>query len=106
MFGSYHTLLTEKEMFIMKKIEVLPRTYTGNWASILGVAFIILFTAKMIMTEMPVPSYLIFATGLAGFILGIIAVFIKDDHAVFTYLSLLCGAFCMVWITAVYVYPY
>jgi len=89
----------------MKKIEVLPRTYTGNWASILGVAFIFLFSAKLLMPEMPVPAYAIFATGLAGFVVGILAVFIKKDHAVFTYLSLLAGAFCMVWITAVYVYP-
>jgi hypothetical protein len=83
----------------MKKIEVLPRTKTGNWAGMVSMAFVLLFTSKVLFS-LPMVSLAIFAVGLAGFALGIVAVFIKKDHAVFTYLSLLVGVLCIIWIGA------
>ncbi|MBP1743763.1 MAG: hypothetical protein H6Q58_741 [Firmicutes bacterium] len=83
----------------MKKIEVLPRTKTGNWAGMVSVAFIILFTSKVLFA-IPLMSYAIFGIGIAGLALGVVAVFVKKDHALFTYLPLLTGAFCVFWIAA------
>ncbi len=89
----------------MKKIEVLPRTKTGNWAGMVSVAFIFLFTAK-VLWQIPIMSYAIFAIGLAGFALGVVAIFVKKDHALFTYLPLLTGAFCIFWIAGELLYPH
>jgi hypothetical protein len=89
----------------MKKIEVLPRTKTGNWAGMVSVAFIFLFTSKVLFA-LPMVSFAIFGVGLVGFALGIVAVFVKKDHALFTYLSLLTGVFCIVWIVAEMMNPH
>jgi len=96
---------TGREMLTMKKIEVLPRTKTGNWAGMVSVAFIFLFTSKVLFA-LPMVSFAIFGVGLVGFALGIVAVFMKKDHALFTYLSLLTGVFCIVWIVAEMMNPH
>jgi hypothetical protein len=80
----------------MKKIEVLPRTKTGNWAGMVSVAFLFLFTAK-VLWEIELSIFAIFGLGIVGFVLGVVAVFVKKDHAVLTYLPLLTGAFCIIW---------
>jgi len=89
----------------MKKIEVLPRTKTGNWAGMVSVAFIFLFTSKVLFA-LPLMSFAIFGVGLAGLALGIVAVVTKKDHALFTYLPLLTGAFCIFWIAGELMYPH
>jgi len=96
---------TGREMLAMKKIEVLPRTKTGNWAGMVSVAFIFLFTSKVLFA-LPMVSFAIFGVGLVGFALGIVAVFVKKDHALFTYLSLLTGVFSTVWIVAEMMNPH
>jgi hypothetical protein len=94
-----HIFITGREMLTMKKIEVLPRTKTGNWAGMVSVAFIFLFPSKVLFA-LPMVSLAIFGVGIAGFVLGIVAVFIKKDHALFTYLSLLTGVLSIIWIVA------
>ena len=100
----FHILIQEGDVG-MKKIEVLPRTKTGNWAGMVSVAFIFLFTSKVLFA-LPMVSFAIFGVGLVGFALGIVAVFVKKDHALFTYLSLLTGVFSTVWIVAEMMNPH
>jgi hypothetical protein len=55
---------------------------------------------------LPLMSLAIFGVGIAGLVLGMVAVVIKKDHALFTYLPLLTGAYCIFWIAGELLYPH
>ena len=86
------------------KITLVPKSKAGKWAVILSVAFIILMAVKMLF-HFILPSMVIAALGLAGFVAGIISV-IKKDRAILVFVSILVGAVIILWIAAEIIYPH
>jgi hypothetical protein len=59
-------------------MRLLPKTCAGWWALGLSLIFIILIAIK-IQFWMPLPTFVIAALGLAGFIFGLVAI-IKNKY--------------------------
>jgi len=86
------------------KINLLPKTASGKWAAILTIAFIILISLK-IRHGIHLPTFIIAGLGVAGFVVGIIAL-VKKDRAIMTFLSILVGLVIFLWIAAEIIYPH
>lgn len=86
------------------KFSLLPKTSAGKWAAGASIAFILLMALKT-QAFLPLPSMAIFAIGLAGFVLSILAV-IRKDHSLGVYFALLLGAAIFAWTVAEIVYPH
>jgi hypothetical protein len=83
----------------------LPTTNNGRWASGLSIAFIILIIIKII-AFLPLPTFVIAAIGLVGFILGIIAVFKNKDRTILNFAAITVGLIIMLWTAAELVSPH
>lgn len=71
------------------KFTLLPQTGSGKTAAVLGILFTVLIVLK-ILVGFPLPSFLIAAIGISGFLLAIIAIF-KKDWSVGAIFALLVG---------------
>ncbi|MCK9358094.1 MAG: hypothetical protein M0R22_13265 [Dehalococcoidia bacterium] len=80
---------------------LLPQTTPGKWSVGLAVAFGILVWMK-IQDVMPVPSFAIFAPGLAAFGLAAFAVVRRRDASILGLLPILAGALVMFWTTTMF----
>ncbi len=80
---------------------LLPQTRPGKWSVGLAVAFGILVWMN-IQDIMPVPSFAIFALGLAGFGLAVFAAFRRRDASIPGALPILAGMLIMFWITSAF----
>ncbi len=81
------------------KFQLLSKTVAGKWAAWLTLTFIILILFK-ITIGLPVPSPLIAAMGIAGFVIGIVSVVKNKDKSVLTLLSLPVGLLIILWVAA------
>ena len=86
------------------KINILPKSKLGKWATGLGIAFILMILLK-IKSFMPLPTFAIAAIGLAGFICGIMAI-IKKERALAIFIPILVGLIITLWIAAEIIYPH
>lgn len=86
------------------KFHLFPKTALGKWATGLGISFIIMMAAKMTI-RFPLPTFSIAAFGLAGFVVGILAL-IKKDFSPFIFLSILVGVVITLWILGELIYPH
>jgi hypothetical protein len=86
-------------------MRLLPRTLAGKWALGLSVAFIFLIAVKII-AFLPLPSFVLAALGLAGFIMGIVAIFKNKDKAIFTFMAILVGLVIMLWTVLEFIFPH
>jgi len=87
------------------KRPILPKTKQGTWAAALAIIFIIFILMKM-MGLMPLPTFFIAAIGLAGFIMGIIALIRNGERALLNYLPLVAGLIILLWIAAELLFPH
>ncbi|HOJ11273.1 MAG TPA: hypothetical protein PK733_11860 [Clostridiales bacterium] len=86
------------------KITLVPKTALGKWSVILSIAFIV-FIALKTQSFFPLPSFSIAALGLAGFVVGIIAI-IKKDRALLFFIPILVGLVIILWIAGELIYPH
>ena len=86
------------------KFTLLPKTSAGKWAGRICLAFILLMAYKF-MAPLPLPSLVIFALGLVGFVYSIAAI-VEKDHSLGVYLSFLLGAAIFAWTVAEIAYPH
>jgi hypothetical protein len=96
----------------------LPSTMTGWWALGLGIAFIVLFsinTFVFIPLQMSVPWQLamlpfygifMLLSGLASSVAGLVAIIAKKERSVFTWLTLLPGAFVVFFLLGEFLIPH
>lgn len=87
------------------RFTVVPKTRLGKWALGLSVAFIVLITVKII-AFLPLPAFVIAALGLAGFIMGILAIVKTTDTAILTFVAILVGLSIMLWIVFEFIFPH
>ncbi len=92
------------------KIQILSKTKSGKWASILTLLFIVLMAIKLsalaITIRLPFPSPFIAGLGVIGFILGIVSFFKNKDRSLFVLLSLPVGLLIIFWVAAEMAFPH
>ncbi len=86
-------------------MRLLPGTRASKWAVGLSVAFIVLITVK-ILAFLPLPTFAVAALGLAGFIMGIVAIFKNKDSAILTFVAILVGLVIMLWTILEFIFPH
>ena len=86
-------------------MRLLPTTNNGKWASGLSLAFIILIIIK-IVAFLPIPTFVIAIIGLAGFIMGSIAVFKNKDRTILNFVAIVVGLIIILWTAAELVFPH
>jgi len=86
-------------------MRLLPRTRAGKWALGLSVAFIVLITVKII-AFLPLPTFVVAALGLVGFIMGIVAILKNKDRAILTFMAILVGLVIMLWTVLEFIFPH
>jgi hypothetical protein len=86
-------------------MKLLPKTLSGKWSLGLSIAFIILIFFK-ILYSLHVPTFAIAALGLAGFILGIWAVFKNRDRAILNFVPIVVGIVIILWTAAELFFPH
>lgn len=87
-------------------MSLLPKTKIGQWGFYLSVAFAVLFTLAAGPNIMFMPAFAIFAFGIAGLVLTIIAL-IKRDHAwLQLVIALPIGAFVIFWVGGELLFPH
>lgn len=86
-------------------MKLFPKTHAGRWAFGLSVAFIVLITVKII-AFLPLPTFAVAALGLAGFILGIVAIFKNKDRAILTFIAILVGLVIILWTVLEFIFPH
>ena len=87
------------------KLAFLPKTLSGKWSLGLSIAFIILIFMK-IQYSLPMPTFTIAASGLAGFAVGIVAIFKSKDRAIMIFIPIIVGLIILLWIAAELVFPH
>lgn len=87
------------------KIRLWPKSGFGKWSAGLSIFFIILIWLKM-QYGIHLMTFAIAALGLAGFLLGIVAIFKNKDRSILIYLSILVGLVIILWIAAELLYPH
>lgn len=87
------------------KIALLPKTCLGKWSVGLSIGFIILIWLK-IQYSIPIMTFAIAALGLAGFLIGIIAIIKKRDISILNFLPILVGLIIILWIAGEMVSPH
>ena len=86
-------------------MRLLPTTKLGKWALWLSVAFIILITIKIVLW-LPLPTFVLAVLGIAGFIVGMIAIIKDEDRAVLIFVSILVGILIILWTVLEFVFPH
>lgn len=86
-------------------MRLLPKTRAGRWALGLSVTFIVLITVKII-AFLPLPTFAIAALGLAGFIIGIVAIFGNKDKAILNFVPILVGLIIVLWTVGELIFPH
>jgi hypothetical protein len=87
------------------KLKIKPGTKMGKWSVGLGIIFIILIWVK-IQFFLPVPVFGIAALGLAGFVLGLIALIKNKDRSILLFIPLLVGSIIIIWAAAELMFPH
>lgn len=88
----------------MIKITLIPKIKSDRWAGCLNIAFILLMALKSI-SFIPLPSFFIAAIGIAGFVVGIVAI-VKKEISAANFLSTLIGVVILAWIIGEMIYPH
>lgn len=83
----------------------LPKTTTGKWGLSLSLAFAVLLVIK-IAVALPLPSPFIFAIGLTGVVLNIIALFRNERSIVFYVLGGAISSLVLFWAGAELLFPH
>ena len=86
-------------------MRLLPRTRACKWALGLSVAFIVLIAVKII-AFLPLPTFVVAALGLVGFIMGIVAILKNKDRAILTFIAILVGLVIMLWTVLEFIFPH
>jgi hypothetical protein len=86
-------------------MKLLPKSLPGKWAVGLSLAFIILMAVK-ILSFLPLPTFAIAALGLAGFMVGIWAVFKNKDRVLLIIIPMLVGIVIILWTAAEFIFPH
>lgn len=86
-------------------MKLLPVTTSGRWSLGLSLAFIVLIAIKII-AFLPLPTFAIALLGLAGFIVGIVAILIKKDRAILNFVAILVGLVIILWLVGEIIYPH
>jgi hypothetical protein len=81
-----------------------PKTVLGKAAALLSIAFITLILIKMSPVSFPMNIFAIAGIGMAGLIVGFVAI-IKQDRGIVSFLSILLGiaiigSFVLLWISS------
>jgi hypothetical protein len=84
---------------------LLPKTSSGKWGLGLCLAFALLFVLKVLI-PLPVPSPVIFAVGIAGFIVSVIALFLGERSIVFYVIGGLISSFVLFWVGGELLFPH
>lgn len=87
-------------------MSLLPHTKIGQWRFYLSVAFAILFVLKTTSLPIPVPSPVIFAIGIAGLVLTVIALIKRDRAWLQLVIALPIGAFVIFWVGGELLFPH
>lgn len=87
------------------KITLLPKTRLGYWSAGLSILFIIMIWLKM-QGLIPLMTFMIAGFGIAGFFVGLIAVFMNKDWAILNFLSIIVGLLIILWIAAEIIFPH
>ncbi|MDD4592905.1 MAG: hypothetical protein PHG06_21165 [Parabacteroides sp.] len=82
-----------RRKFGIMKTQILSKTKTGKWASLLTLLFIVLMGLKAlnIGIRLPLSSPFIAVFGVIGFVLGIISRFKNKDRSLSVLLSIPVG---------------
>ncbi|BDU10713.1 hypothetical protein AINA4_06340 [Aurantimicrobium sp. INA4] len=83
----------------------LPKTATGKWGFGLSLAFAVLFLLK-VLARLPLPSMAIFAVGIAGVVLNVLALFRGERSILFYVLGGLISSFVLFWIGGEILFPH
>ncbi len=86
-------------------MRLLPVIKLGKWALWLSVAFIVLITIKIVLW-FPLPTFVLAALGIAGFIVGMIAIIKDKDRAVLTFVAIFVGVLIILWTILEFVFPH
>jgi len=87
------------------KLAISPKTVSGRWALGLSVAFVVLIAVKII-AFLPLPTFVVAALGLVGFIMGIVAILKNKDRAILTFIAILVGLVIMLWTVLEFIFPH
>jgi hypothetical protein len=87
------------------KVVLLPKTLSGKWSLGLSIAFIILIFFK-ILYSLHVPTFAIAALGLAGFVVGIVAILKNRDRALLIFIPIVAGIIIILWTAAEFIFPH
>ncbi|MGI6435815.1 MAG: hypothetical protein ACOX0F_10735 [Syntrophomonadaceae bacterium] len=87
------------------RITLWPQSRSGKWSAGLSIAFVVLFCLKL-MALTPMPIFAIAALGLAGFVIGILAMFKNKEKALLVFLSIPLGLLIIFWTAAEIMYPH
>ena len=83
----------------------LPKTASGRWGFGLSLAFVVLFVLKVVV-PIPLPSMAIFAVGIAGVVLNVIALFRGERSILFYVLGGLISSFVLFWVGGELLFPH
>lgn len=86
------------------RITFMPKIKSGRWAGGLSLAFILLMALKSV-SFIPLPSFFIAAIGIAGFVVGIVAI-VKKEISAANVLSTLIGMVILAWMIGEMIYPH
>jgi hypothetical protein len=87
-------------------MSLLPKSKLGTWGFYLTVAFAVLFLLATTVNVMFIPAFAIFALGIAGVILNIIAFIKKDFSWLGVIIGVLLGAFVIFWVGGELLFPH
>lgn len=87
------------------KTSFIPKTLSGKWAVVLGLAFIVLISLKMNGT-MPLPTFGIAAIGVVGFLVGIYAMIKDKERSILTVIPILVGLLIILWTAGELLFPH
>lgn len=85
---------------------LLPKSKIGTWGFYLTVAFAVLFLLAASANIIFFPSFVIFAFGVAGVILNVIAFIKKDFSWLGVIIGVLVGVFVIFWIGGELLFPH
>ncbi len=92
------------------KIHLWPKTKAGKWAAVLTLLFIVSMsiksTALSILIRLPLPTPILAVIGVAGFVMGVIAIVKNKDRALLTLLSIPAGLLIIFWTVLEIAFPH
>lgn len=88
-----------------RRPHLLPATGSGKWGLGLLLAFVVLFLLKAVV-PFPLPSMLIFAIGLVGLFLALVALFKRDWSIAMIAAAVLIGGFILFWVVGELLFPH